>query len=84
MTSADLDKDMTLTSDVTMEEEEEEEEEEELEEGEEEEEEEEYRCETCNGLFYSLLEFMDHRNYECASGKMFTQIYNLSFQSYHM
>ena len=37
--------------------------------GEEEEEEDEvYRCETCRRMFYSLSEFMDHRNFDCHTG----------------
>ena len=32
-------------------------------------EEEEYRCETCNSTFHSLTEFMDHRNFDCLTGR---------------
>lgn len=37
--------------------------------GEDEDAEEEYRCEMCNTLFHSLMQFMDHRNYDCMAGK---------------
>ena len=36
---------------------------------EEEVEEEQYRCETCNSTFQSLTEFMDHRNFDCLTGR---------------
>ena len=41
--------------------------------------EEEYRCETCNASFLSLLQFMDHRNFDCLSGKhlVFSQLFLL-------
>jgi DNA-directed RNA polymerase subunit RPC12/RpoP len=30
---------------------------------------EEYRCETCDTIFISLTEFMDHRNFECTADR---------------
>ena len=67
-TGPDPDEESTmLNNDVSMtedgEEEEGEEEEEEEEEGE------EYRCDICNGIFHSLTQFMDHRNFDCTPGR---------------
>ena len=29
----------------------------------------EYRCGTCDAVFHSLTQFMDHRNFDCVAGK---------------